>query len=86
MKLTDITTEDINTLVGLLTLEQKDQLVGQLYTDDSFFNPIQMITEEWVISIEEMMYCTNEEFIWVKDLDLVEYQPKPYSDSSDMSL
>lgn len=86
MKLADITTEDVTTLVGLLTEEQKDQLVGQLYADDSFFNPIQMVTEEWVISTEEMMYCTNEEFIWVKDLDLVEYQPKPSSDSSDMNL
>ena len=27
-------------LVGLLTLEQKDSLVGQMYDEDSFFNPI----------------------------------------------
>lgn len=81
MKLADITTEDITTLVGLLTIEQKDQLVGQWYAPDSYFNPIQMITEEWVISTEEMIYCTNEEFMWVKDLDLVEYQPKPSPDT-----
>jgi hypothetical protein len=81
MKLADITTEDISILVGLLTLQQKDELVGQWYAPDSFFNPIQMITEEWVISTEEMIYCTNEEFIWVKDLDLVEYQPKPSPDT-----
>jgi hypothetical protein len=81
MKLTDITTEDLATLVGLLTIEQKDQLVGQWYAPDSYFNPVQMITEEWVISTEEMMYCTNEEFMWVKDLDLVEYQPKPSPDT-----
>lgn len=81
MKLTDITTENLATLVGLLTIEQKDQLVGQWYAPDSYFNPVQMITEEWVISTEEMMYCTNEEFMWVKDLDLVEYQPKPSPDT-----
>jgi hypothetical protein len=81
MKLTDITTEDLATLVGLLTIEQKDQLVGQWYAPDSYFNPVQMITEEWIISTEEMMYCTNEEFMWVKDLDLVEYQPKPSPDT-----
>jgi hypothetical protein len=86
MKLSDITTEDITTLVGLLTLQQKDELSGQLYTTDSFFNPVQMITEEWVISTEEMIYCTNEEFIWVKDLDLVVYQPKPSPNSDEMSL
>ena len=77
MKLADITTEDITTLVGLLTEVQKDEIAGQPYSADSLFNPIQMITEEWVISTEEMIYCTNEEFMWVKDLALVEYQPKP---------
>jgi hypothetical protein len=77
MKLADITTEDLATLVGLLTVEQKDEIAGKPYSADSLFNPVQMITEEWVISTEEMIYCTNEEFIWVKDLELVTYQPKP---------
>jgi hypothetical protein len=77
MKLADITTEDLATLVGLLTVEQKDEIAGQPYSADSLFNPVQMITEEWVISTEEMIYCTNPEFMWVKDLELVQYQPKP---------
>ena len=77
MKLADITTEDVTTLVGLLTLRQKDEIAGQPYSADSLFNPIQMITEQWVISTEEMIYCTNEEFMWVKDLELIEYKPKP---------
>ena len=77
MKLADITTEDITTLEGLLTIEQKDQLVGQWYAPDSFFNPIQDLSEEWVISTQEMIYCTNEEFMWVKDLELITYEPKP---------
>ena len=77
MKLADITTEDITTLVGLLTIEQKDQLVGQWYAPDSFFNPIQDINDNWIISTEEIIYCTNEEFMWVKDLDLITYEPRP---------
>jgi hypothetical protein len=77
MKLVDITTEDLATLVGLLTVEQKDEIVGQPYSDDSYFNPISDISENWVISTEEMMYCTNEEFMWVKDLDLIPYIAKP---------
>jgi hypothetical protein len=77
MKLADITTEDLATLVGLLTVEQKDEIAGKPYSADSLFNPVQMITEEWVISTEEMIYCTNEEFMWVKDLELIEYKPKP---------
>jgi hypothetical protein len=77
MKLTDITKAEWNTYVGLLTETQKDELVGQEYAPDSFFNPIQDDADQWVISIEEMEYCTNELFLWVKDLPLIEYVPKP---------
>jgi hypothetical protein len=76
MKLKDITTEDINTLVGSLNQEQKDSLVGQLYTDDSYFNPIQDANDNWIISTEEMINCTNEKFMWVKELELITYVPK----------
>jgi hypothetical protein len=77
MKLADITTEDITTLVGLLTEVQKDELVGVYYSADSIYNPIQDIDNNWVISTEEMIYTTNEDTLWVKDLDLIEYKPKP---------
>lgn len=63
--------------VGLLTEVQKDELVGQLYDEDSYFNPIQDIDDNWIISVEEMEYCTNTTFAWVKDLPLIEYKPKP---------
>jgi hypothetical protein len=76
MKLNQITTEDLNTLVGLLNQEQKDSLMGQLYTDDSYFNPIQDANDNWIISTEEMINCTNEKFMWVKELELIEYVPK----------
>lgn len=77
MKLADITTEDITTLVGLLTEVQKDELVGVYYSADSIYNPIQDIDNNWVISTEEMIYTTNEDTLWVKDLELIEYKPKP---------
>ena len=77
MKLTDITTAEWTTYVGLLTIQQKDLIVGQQYTTDSYFNPIQDLNDNWIISIEEMEYCTNVEFLWVKDLTLIEYVPKP---------
>ena len=76
MKLTDITAEQYTTYVGLLTLEQKELLVGQLFAPDSYFNPIQDIADNWVISVEEMEYCDNPEFMWVKDLELILYIPK----------
>jgi hypothetical protein len=65
------------TQVGLLTESQKNEIVGQLYDEDSYFNPIQDIEDNWIISTEEMEFCVNPEFQWVKDLPLIEYKPKP---------
>ena len=65
------------TQVGLLTESQKNELVGQLYDEDSYFNPIQDANDNWIISVEEMEFCVNPEFMWVKDLPLIEYKPKP---------
>ena len=76
MKLTDIIQAEWTTYVGLLTIEQKDLIVGQQYTTDSYFNPIQDLNDNWVISIEEMNYCDNNDYLWVKDLDLIIYEPK----------
>ena len=64
------------TQVGLLTIEQKDELIGQLYAPDSYFNPIQDANNNWVISIEEMEQCVNPDYLWVKELELIEYVPK----------
>jgi hypothetical protein len=63
--------------VGLLKESQKDSLVGQLYDDDSYFNPIQDDFNQWIISVEEMEFCVNPKFQWVKDLPLIDYKPKP---------
>lgn len=65
------------TYVGLLTESQKNELVGQLYDDDSYFNPIQDIEDNWIISVEEMEFCVNPVFQWVKTLPLIDYKPKP---------
>ena len=62
-------------LVALLTENEKNQLVGQKYTTDSYFNPIQDIDNNCIISVEEINYCTEENFEWVKDLPLIEWQP-----------
>lgn len=77
MKLTDITQAEWSIYVGLLTEAQKDELVGQQYTSDSFFNPLEDADNNLVISVEEMEYCTNPAFLWIKDLELIPYSPKP---------
>lgn len=63
--------------VALLTESEKDQLVGQLYGPDSFFNPIQDVDENWIISTQEQEFCVNPDFQWVKNLPLIPYNPKP---------
>ena len=40
MKLIDITPAEYPNYVGLLTEVQKDELVGQWFAPDSYFNPI----------------------------------------------
>ena len=62
--------------VGLLTIEQKDELIGKQFMVDVYFNPIQDNNNNWVISIQEIDQCVNEEFMWVKDLGLIPYEPK----------
>jgi hypothetical protein len=60
-------------IVVLLTPEQAEQLKGQLYAPDSYFNPIQDIDDNWIISTQEQDQCSID---WVKDLLLIEYIPK----------
>jgi hypothetical protein len=61
--------------VGLLTEEQKDELIGQQFMVDVYFNPTQDLKDNWVISIEEIQQCNNQ-FSWVKELELIAYEPK----------
>ena len=63
--------------VALLTEQQKDLIVNQLFCIDSHFNPIQDINDNWVISLEEVNQCSKEEFNFVKTLPLIDYVPKP---------
>lgn len=66
--------------VGLLTIEQKDQLIGQLFSAGSTFYPIQDAEDNWVISQQEMEQCTNPKYLWVKTLPLIPYQVKEVID------
>jgi len=66
------------TQVGLLTLKQKIELIGQLYAPDSFFNPVQDGDGNWIISMQEIDNCINPDFDWVITLPLIEYIPIPF--------
>lgn len=62
--------------VGLLTLKQKNEIEGKEFAPDSYFNPIQDLNDNWVISIQEMEQATIPPYDWVHELPLIDYQPK----------
>ena len=77
MFLQNIPIGELATYAGLLTEQQADMLRGQTFLPDSYFNPIQDAQDRWVISAEEVAYCANPSFLWVKQLDMIPFEPKP---------
>jgi hypothetical protein len=64
--------------VGLLSTQQFNEIRGQEYAPDSFYNPVPCLYKTQtvqVISQEEMRDTVNERFLWVKDLPLIPYTP-----------
>ena len=76
MKIADLTPEQKTIYVGLLKVAQKDLLVGQMFDEDSYFNPIQDEANNWIISIEEIEQNINRNFDWLHDLNLIIFVPK----------
>lgn len=62
-------------IVHILTKEQAYILRGKEFTKDMLFNPTLDADENWFISIEEVNQCTSEEYLWVKDLPTIPYNP-----------
>lgn len=65
------------TQVRLLTPSQKEALQGKQYRPNSWFNPIQDINDNWVISNEEVSQCINPTVVWVIELPVIDYLAKP---------
>ena len=61
--------------VRQLTAEQKDQLNGQMWNNQAFFNPTLDANGNWFISNEEVNGCEKPEFAWVKELAEIDYNP-----------
>lgn len=76
MKIAQLTPEEKTIYVGLLSVAQKDLLIGQMFDEDSYFNPIQDNEDNWIISIEEIEQNINREFDWLNDLELIIFVPK----------
>lgn len=59
--------------VALLTINQKESLVGQLVCPDVYFNPSLDVNMNWFISVEEINTSVYPEHDWIKDLPLTDY-------------
>jgi len=75
--LTQIPITELIKFAALLTDWQAVELQGKQFGPDSYFNPIQDIDDNWVISAEEVAYCANPDFLWVKELPMIPFTPKP---------
>ena len=60
-------------MIVILTIEQAEQLKGVEFVKDNFFNPIQDLNGNYIISLEEVEQCNID---WVKNLPRTEYLPK----------
>lgn len=67
--------------IHLVSISEKNLITNKQFAPDSFFNPIQDLTDNWIISKEEVMQCNNE-YKWVKNLPKSIYFPKSSPDYS----
>ena len=62
--------------VRQLTIEQKDQLIGQTWDGVQYFNPTLDANGNWFISNEEVNGCTHEGVNeWIHELVEIDYNP-----------
>ena len=59
-----------------LTVVQKDLLVGQIYFQGMFFNPVLDADGKWFISNKEIDQCDKPEFSsWIGSLPEINHNP-----------
>ena len=71
-------------MIAIITQQQKSILIGKTYDGVCYFNPIQDLNDNWIISEIEYYYCLglwyldelNSELVFIKDLSLTIYEPK----------
>jgi len=72
-------------MIAIITEQQKEILVGKTYDGVCYFNPIQDLNDNWIISEQEYYFCLGLwyldelqiELSFITSLSLSEYLPKP---------
>lgn len=67
--------------VAIITQEQSELLAGQEFAPASHYNPVQDCNDNWIISEQEIEQTTNPDYLWVKDLPLIDWCPPVFDDS-----
>jgi hypothetical protein len=59
-------------IVAKITQKQAEELTGVQFVPDNYFNPIQDKHGNWIISLQELIYCSVD---FANTVELIEYEP-----------
>jgi hypothetical protein len=59
-------------IVAKITQKQADELKGKEFVQDNYFNPIQDKNGNWIISLQELVYCGVD---FANSVELINYEP-----------
>lgn len=59
-------------IVAKITQQQAEELTGVQFVPDNYFNPIQDKNGNWIISLQELVYCSVE---FANSVELIQYEP-----------
>lgn len=59
-------------IVAKITPQQAQNLQGTQFIEDNYFNPITDKNGNWIISLQELVYCTKD---FADTVELIEYEP-----------
>jgi hypothetical protein len=59
-------------IVAKITPQQAEGLKGVQFVQDNYFNPIEDANGNWIISLQELVYCSVE---FANSVELIEYEP-----------
>jgi hypothetical protein len=59
-------------IVAKITQKQAEELTGVQFIQDNYFNPIQDKNGNWIISLQELIYCSVD---FANTVELIQYEP-----------
>jgi hypothetical protein len=59
-------------IVAKITAEKANELKDIQFVEGNYFNPVQDINGNWIISLQELVYCSVE---FANSVELIEYEP-----------